>query len=934
VSRLPATHNGRWLAVPAVAALAVALLATPAAAAPAAARSQGPPNTWIPTGPMRAARAGQTATLLPDGKVLVAGGGTASAELYNPATGSFTPTGSLPVAVSAATATLLPDGDVLVAGGLHGQRQVASAELYDPATGTWSATAPMTVARSGQTATLLPDGDVLVAGGGCNGTGYGCDAGSFLYNLSSAELYDPATGTWTRTGSMHTGRQFQTATLLPDGQVLVAGGFVSCDDDFCFDASSAELYDPATGRWTLTGPMHQAGEQEMATLLANGEVLVAGGYNDGGDNGTPFELSGAELYNPSTGTWSLTAPMPGPRYGGTATLLRSGWVLVAGGGPVTAEIYQPQRAVWIPAGAMSTARFQPTATLLPSGQVLVTGGDDSGGVPLNTAELFLAGRGPLITLTPGALAFGGQQVGSTGPVRSYTVTNLGSAALRVAGVELAGPDPGDFRASDACGKAPVPPGHSCQVLVRFAPAFTGLRQAAVLLTDNAPGSPQAVAVSGYGGGPYAFVPVGPMTTASLGSSATLLGDGKVLIAGGLNGALTSLAAAELYDPATRSFSATGSLVTARAYPAATLLPSGDVLVAGGLTGNINNEKTLASAELYNPVTGTWQPTTPMNTAGYQLNATLLPDGDVLVTGLLNATGETAEVYHPAAATWTGTGPMPAGQYYTSATLLRDGKVLVAGGGTAAALYNPASNTWAVTGSMHVARSGQTATLLPDGDVLVTGGFTPNVGGSLASTELYNPATGTWSLTGSMNVPRAGQTATLLRGGDVLITGGCTGACYDGERALSSTEIYSDGYWVPGPDMTQPRTGQTATALATGDVVVAGGEQAVSGQPAGTAELYTPPVLADSPASGPPGQQVTLTGSGFYAHEGVTLTWDGGPVLGRAVTSASGTFTAKVTIPQASPGGHTLTAEGQRSFASVTVTFTVTAAGRDRAAVLG
>jgi Kelch motif/IPT/TIG domain len=934
VSRLRTTLNGRWLAASVASALAVVLLAVPATAAPAAARSPGAPNTWIPTGPMRAARAGQTATLLADGKVLVAGGGTASAELYNPATGLFTLTGSLPVAVSDATATLLPDGDVLVAGGLHGQRQVASAELYDPATGTWSATAPMTVARSGQTATLLPDGDVLVAGGGCNGTSYGCDAGSFLYNLSSAELYDPATGTWTRTGSMHTGRQFQTATLLPDGDVLVAGGFVSCDDDFCFDAHSAELYDPATGRWTLTDPMHQAGEQEMAALLANGEVLVAGGYNEGGSSNTPFELSSAELYNPATGTWSLTAPMPARRYGGTATLLPSGWVLVAGGGPVTAEIYQPQRAAWVPAGAMSTTRFQATATLLPSGYVLVAGGDDSGGVPLNTTELFLTGRGPLVTFTPGALAFGGQQVGSTGPSRSYTVTNLGSAGLRVAGVELAGANPGDFRASAACVGIPVPPGHSCQILVRFAPAATGLRQAAVLLADNAPGSPQAVAVSGYGGGPYAFVPVGPMSLASHAFSATLLRDGKVLTAGGLNGALTSLATAQLYDPATRSFSATGSLVTARAYPAAVLLPDGNVLVAGGLGGSIDNEKTLASAELYNPVTGAWHQTTPMNTAGYRLNATLLPGGDVLVTGLLNTTGDTAEVYHPATATWTDTGPMAPGQYYTSATLLRNGKVLVAGGGTAAALYDPASNTWAATGSMNVARAGQTATLLPDGDVLVAGGFTPNVDSSLASAELYHPATGTWSLTGSMNVARNDQTATLLRGGGVLVTGGCTGACYDGEGALSSTEIYADGYWGPGPDMTQPRTGQTATALAGGDVLVAGGEQAVIGQPTGTAELYTPPVLADSPASGPPGQQVTVAGRGFYAHEGVTLTWDGGPVLGRAVTSASGTFTAKLTIPPASPGRHTLTAEGRRSFASATATFTVTAAGRDRAAVLG
>jgi hypothetical protein len=194
----------------------------------------GPANTWIPAGPMNVGRVGATATLLPDGRVLVAGGGTDTAELYNPATRQFTPTAKMPVTVSYATATLLPDGNVLVAGGEHGPglAQVTSAELYDPAAGTWTATGSMNTARSGQTATLLPDGDVLVAGGGCN-IGHDCDAGSFLNTLASAELYDPATGTWAKTGKMHVGRQFATANLLPDGDVLVAGVFVSCYDDFC-----------------------------------------------------------------------------------------------------------------------------------------------------------------------------------------------------------------------------------------------------------------------------------------------------------------------------------------------------------------------------------------------------------------------------------------------------------------------------------------------------------------------------------------------------------------------------------------------------------------------------------------------------------------------------------------------------------------------------
>jgi Galactose oxidase, central domain/Kelch motif len=233
--------------------LILPVLATTAAAATAG--GLGPPNTFVATAPLGVAQAGQTATLLPDGQVLIAAGGTTNAELYNPATRSFAATAKMPLAVSGATATLLPNGKVLVAGGVHGFHQVTNAELYDPATGTWAATGAMNVARSGQTATLLPSGEVVVAGGGCNGSGYGCDAGSFESALSSAELYNPATGTWAKTGSMKDGREDFTATLLKNGQVLAAGGFNNCDDDFCSDINTAELYNPATGTWALTGSM-------------------------------------------------------------------------------------------------------------------------------------------------------------------------------------------------------------------------------------------------------------------------------------------------------------------------------------------------------------------------------------------------------------------------------------------------------------------------------------------------------------------------------------------------------------------------------------------------------------------------------------------------------------------------------------------------------
>jgi hypothetical protein len=905
------------LATVGVLACGLLLPALSSGADAATASGLGPPNTWAGTGQMSAARAGQTATPLKNGQVLVAGGGTAKADLYNPSTRTFSPTGRMPVAVTGATATLLSNGKVLVAGGFAGTHQVASAELYNPATGTWAATGAMTKPRSGQTATLLPNGQVLVTGGGCNGSGYGCNAGSSEVAQRSAELYNPATGTWTRTGSMTDGRQSAAAILLKNGDVLVAGGFNNCDDDFCSDTRTAELYNPATGKWASTGSMHAAREQFGATLVKNGQVLVEGGLNEGGFSGVSARYSSAELYNPATGTWSLTASMAVKRVGQTATLLRNGWVLVAGGGTATAEIYEPQRALWVSPGAMSTIRTDAAAALLPDGHVLVTGGDGPDGQPQASAEEFLAGPGPLVTIAPGTVAFGGQQVGTVSKAQSYRVTNVGSANLVVSGTAVTGKNPGDFRVRTSCGTAPVPPGGTCTVRVRFVPTTISLRTATAAVSDNAPLSPQGPAVTGYGAGPDSFVPVGSMTTPREHFTATLLKNGQVLMAGGQTVTGGPLASAELYNPATRSFSATGSLSTARSYPAATLLKNGQVLVTGG-TG-VNFAAT-AVAELYNPATGTWRNTTPTKQAGYAETSTLLTGGDVLVTGFGGASN--AEVYNPAKATWTDTGPMTGTGAFSTATLLQNGRVLVAG--VTAELYNPATNKWTATAPPNTPRQEATATLLTDGDVLLAGGETPGGGNSLPNAELYDPTTGAWTVTGTMNAARYGGTATLLTDGTVLATGGCAGC--GNQPGLASTEIYqpAESLWFPITSMTQPRVFQTATLLPGGSVLVAGGGKSYYGAATSTAELFTPVLASVSPTKGPAGTKVTVSGSGFYAGEHVSVFWNGESVIGHARTSASGAFSTTITIPQpATAGANQIEVRGRRSFAGANATFTVT-----------
>jgi hypothetical protein len=342
------------------------------------------------------ARWGATATLLPNGLVLIAGGWAsgntlASAELYHPATGKFTATGSMTTARDEDTATLLPNGLVLIVGGCRSScspgNALASAELYDPATGKFTATGSMTTVRILDTATLLPNGLVLIAGGDYP---YYSDNGGFsLDSLASAELYDPATGKFTATGSMTTARAGETATLLPNGLVFIASGW-----DTVNTLASAELYDPATGKFTATGSMTTARYYATATLLPNGQVLIAGGCRS--DCGTDNALASAELYDPATRKFTATGSMTTVRAGETATLLPNGLVLIAGGGfsvdaLASVELYDPATGKFMATGSMTTARHYDTATLLTNGLVLIAGGTDGvsgGGKVVDFAELY------------------------------------------------------------------------------------------------------------------------------------------------------------------------------------------------------------------------------------------------------------------------------------------------------------------------------------------------------------------------------------------------------------------------------------------------------------------------------------------------------------------------------------------------------------------
>lgn len=306
------------------------------------------------TGPTTVPRTGHTATLLFDGRVLLAGGAnldTRSAELYDPTTGACASTGSMITGRSGHTATLLPNGKVLIAGGTSARDALASAEVYDPATATFTTTGPMAQARSGHVATLLPNGKVLVARGG----------------VDSAEIYDPVSGTFAPTADLRDPIVLtRMAFLLANGKVFIGGG------------ATSDLYDPATGSFGTTGGWHAVVSTwpDAQALLTSGEVLVTGG--DG--NAAFGAVVWGALYDPGTGKFAVTRDMNTARESHNATTMPDGTALITGGennygqSLSAAELYDPAIGGFIPTGSMLTSRAGHTATLLNTGQVLIAGG--------------------------------------------------------------------------------------------------------------------------------------------------------------------------------------------------------------------------------------------------------------------------------------------------------------------------------------------------------------------------------------------------------------------------------------------------------------------------------------------------------------------------------------------------------------------------------
>lgn len=851
-------------------------------------------GTWFPTGSMSIARNSHTATLLPNGKVLVAGGSSIvggfpvavdSAEIYDPMSGTWSPTGSMTTPHVRAEAILLNNGKVLVAGGSNTSFS-AFAELFDPTSGTWSATGSLNTARHRHTMTLLADGRVLVAGG---------NNGLFL---NSSELYDPIAGTWGITGSLNSARQQAAAVKISDGKVLVIGGSDSTGDG----VTTTELYDPSIGTWVIAAPFSNARLGNEAALLLDGRILAVGGFN------SSFTTTVAAIYNSPSAEILAT----GVNVLGSTQLTG---ILDLTGQPAglwDVTITNPDSQSATLNGAFTIFNVVPTPDPVVLSIAPNTGANNNSGLNVAVAgSNFLGGSILRLTRTAhadivasnvnavnsslinGTFDLSGQAIG----IWNVVVSTNGSSGTLNNGFTINNPPP----------------------TISSINPNTGIDNGAFNLSVNGTGflTGASLRLFQQSDSTGTWSNTGsPLNTRFFKYRTVRLNNGTVLVAGGSQN-IGATATAELYNPDLGTWAVTGSLGTPRDQYTLTLLSDGRVLAVGGVD---QNEQPLSSTEVYDPISGIWTPTGSMSIVRVGHTSTLLSDGKVLVAGGSSNVGgfylpvNSAEIFDPMSGTWSLIGSMPTPHSRAEAVLLNNGKVLVAGGSTnvdfsaAAELFDPVAGTWSATGSLITKRHRHAMTLLTDGRVLVAGGEN---GLGINSAELYDPVSGIWSPTGSIFAARQEAAAVRMLGGKVLMVGG-TGHPL-GNR-VTAVEIYdpANGTWSLTSPLSIASLGNTATLLFDGRILAFGLDDA---EVAPRAALFAPPsstvigtnvsVLGPTQITGTldmtgqatgawdvvvinPDGQTTMLNGGFIlsGYAASTVTLGGQPVL-ELVSSLSG-----------------------------------------------
>lgn len=804
-----------------------------------------------------------TATLLPGGKVLLAGGRAASGasaaiEIYDPATRAIETVGTLLTPRWNHTAILLPDQTILIAGGENETGVLASAELL-AITGSTPYTTqtlpPMSVARTSHRATALPNGPVLISGG-YDGTS----------SLASAELYQPKTRQFDPPIALTTARRRHSATLVVlqgDVRVLLAGG-----DDNGVALDSAESYVAATNSSTaITSKMTAARTEHRAIYLPGaGTVLLTGGASaPGGPASSPSAELFSPLRDPAGGRFQATGAMLTPRWQHEAVLLQTGDVLVTGGTDTgttalaAVELYSPGTGSFRAAVPAALARQQGTATLLPNGTVLLAGGSD-GATPLTDLETY----DPTVETF---VATGAMPVFSIGGAGALLPNGYG---LYTGGFGMTVQTPPPF--------SPPPDGPLGNALL-YNP-FTGL-----------------------------FTETGAMGTARAYHTATTLDNGSILAAGGqlmqLNPELRQIitmlqdltTVVNQFIPLTNDIIAqanAGNTALTYVISGAQNSPyTGNITVNfGGFIYNIHGNWTHQgnytitltcdgkppkghdddSPWVWQWDTTLWNLMAPVQylidwtTADFNRilqdastgsGATLESVTQQVLEGIQNiidaiyAMGPgllTAEVYDPTTGAFAQTNePMLQSRYFHSASLLPTGQVLLCGGEPfdlkrpgpflplgSAELYDPGASSFTATSSpMITPRLQHTATVLVNGLVLIAGGSDGQH--SLANAEIYDPASDQFTATGSLSFARRGHTATLLPDGRVLIAGGVDSK----NRPVATCEIFYPAWGGFGltAQLSPAPAFHVSSLLDDGRVLIAGGTSGTAALT--TAFLYDP-----------------------------------------------------------------------------------------------
>ena len=629
----------------------------------------------------------------------------------------------------------------------------------------------------------------ILAMGGTNTTG---DDGSASIFYDTAEIYDPVTATWSAADSMKTGRRALFAGAgLADWRILITGGWNGSTA-----LSAAEIYNPNTNTFSPTNSMNRGRMEHRAITLYDGRILITGGFDS---SGTPTNT--AEIYNPTTGTFSYTTgDMSIPRAAHRMNTVGDGKILITGGfgaGDValaSCELFNPSTGTFSPAGSMSQARARHGATVLPTGDVLVTGGNGGAGV-LSSTEIYNFDRN---AFAPGPNLLQARQ--------SHTFQLLPNGLVLISGGNSKSSshwdvqtnflssaelyDPATNTIGATGGKSNATSGALPYLL------WTGKYMVAgggtnetELYTPEMPGASET------------WVNGGTMAVPRTEALWTALDDGTVLITGGLDAAGNQLASAELYDYLTGAFTLTGPMSTARQQHRIVQLYTGKVLVTGGKV-NVTDNYALNSAELYNPATGAFEATGTMNRYRRLHRSTELPNGKILITGGLGGDNPTAN-----------------------------------GLPTAAEIYNPATEMFTLTSHpLNVGRRSHQAILLRTGKVLIVGGN--GTGGNLlSSAELYDPVEDTFTLTGSMATARA-PLLTMLPDGKVLVSNGSDAS----GNPIGAAEIYdpATGLFTSAGNELVARDGNRTTRLPGGKIMLVGGKSASGDPPPVTdsAELYS------------------------------------------------------------------------------------------------